>query len=250
MGIPRNAKIMMVSAVCIMALAGVIFLLLVLPTMQGGAPATMAQDEGAGPPPPDAGPPPPGGEAPGPAGPGGPGMMGPMGEEMPGGAMPGAAAAPAAPSGPPMPPIEPSNPQPFATSAGVAMGEEEITVADMKITNYGSNWAKIPISQRMGFPDPEVPPRPRPAAPPSVIGPEKPLRVTSIMWTKDGQALATYEYGEGEEMESNVVRPGDVVDTWKVVEIRQDYMVIEDRSTGARTEIYLSRKAPKAKRSP
>ncbi len=240
MAIPRNAKIMMVSAVCMMALAGVIFLLLVLPTMQGGAPATMAQDEGAGPPPPDAGPPPP--DVGGP-----PGMMGPMGGGMPGGGMPAAAAAPAAPSGPAMPPIEPSNPQPFATSAGVAMGDEEITVADMKITNYGSNWAKIPISQRMGFPDPEVPPRPRPTAPPAVIGPEKPLRVTSIMWTKDGQALATYEYGEGEEMESNVVRPGDFVGTWKVVEIRQDYMVIEDRSTGARTEIYLSRKAPKPK---
>lgn len=237
MSIPRNAKIMMVSAVCMMALAGVIFLLLILPTMQGGAPATMAQDEGAGPPPP--GPPPPGGG--GPPGPGGPGMDPMMG----GGGMPAAAAAPSGPSGPAMPPIEPSNPNPFAASAGVAMGEEEITVADMKVTNYGSNWAMIPVTQRMGFPDPEVPPRPRPAAPPAVIGPEKPLRVTSIMWTKDGQALATYEYGEGEEMESNVVRPGDVVDTWRVVEIRQDYMVIEDRRSGARTEIYLSRKAPK-----
>ncbi len=231
MASPRNAKIMMVSAVCMMALAGVIFLLLVLPTMQGGAPATMAQDEGAGPPPPG---------AEGPPGPAGPGM-----DPMGGGGMPGAAAAPAAASGPAMPPIEPSNPNPFAAAAGAVMGQEEITLADMKITNYGSNWAKIPITQRMGFPDPEVPPRPRPAPPPAVIGPEKPLRVTSIMWTKDGQALATYEYGEGEDMQSNVVRPGDVVETWRVVEIRQDHIVIEDRSTGARTEIYLSQKAAK-----
>jgi len=223
---PRNAKIMMASALCIMALAGVVFLLFVVPTMRGGATPSMAQEEM----PP--GPPPPGAE----------GMMGgPMGGE-PGGA------PPAAPVGNwTGPPIEPSNPNPFAAAAAAGIADE-VSLQDMKVTNYGTNWARIPITQRIGFPAPEVPARAAPPPPPSVIGPEKPLRVTSIMWTKDGQALAVYEYGEGDEMQSGVVRPGDVVETWKVSEIRQDYIVIEDRRSGARTEIYLSEKAPEPKK--
>ncbi len=224
---PRNAKIMMASALCIMVLAGVVFLLFVVPTMRGGATPSMAQGEM-----PPA-PPPPGGE----------GMGGPMGGE-PGGPGPAAAAE----AQPALPPIEPSNPNPFAAAAGAGVAEE-VTLDDLRITNYGTNWAQIPVTQRMGFPAPEVPPRAAPPPPPSVIGPEKPLRVTSIMWTKDGQALAVYEYGEGDEKESGVVRPGDVVETWKVSEIHQDYIVVEDRRSGARTEVYLSEKAPEPKKA-
>jgi len=229
---PRKAKIMMVSAVCLMALAGVIFLLIVVPTMRGGATASMAQPDGeagAGPPPP--GPPPPGAEA----APGG----------MPG--EPGGAPAGGGEEKPVLPPIEPSNTNPFA-AGGVAAGGEEVTLDDLRVTRYGTNWAAVPITQRLGFPEPEVPARAAPPPPPSVIGPEKPLRVTSIMWTQDGQALAVYEYGEGKDMASGVVRPGDVVENWKVVEIRQGLIVIEDRKSGARTEIYLAEKAPEPKK--
>lgn len=248
MSSPRNAKIMVVSAVCLMALAGVIFLLLVVPTMRGGAPASMAQDEGAegagppGPPGPEAGPPgPPGAEA----GPPGPGMgpdMGPMG---PGGPDMGAAggAAPAAPKRE-LPPTEPSSANPF-TGAGVVSQGDQVTIDELHYTSYGNDWSRIPITVQKGFPAPEVPERAAPAAPPSALGTDKPLRITSIMWTKDGQALAVYEYGEGDEMESGTVRPGDRVATWQVVEIRQDLVIVEDRASKARTEVYLAHRAPK-----
>jgi len=222
-----------------MVLAGVVFLLFVVPTMRGGATPSMAQEEMP--------PPPPGPDGMDPArDPGmGPGMD--PGMDSMGAGMETAVAAVAAVDKPDLPPIEPSNPNPFAAAAAVGTAEE-LALEEMKVTNYGTNWAQIPITQRFGFPAPEVPPRAAPPPPPSVIGPEKPLRVTSIMWTKDGQALAVYEYGEGDEMQSGVVRPGDVVETWKVSEIRQDYIVVEDRRSGAKTEVYLSEKAPEPKK--
>jgi hypothetical protein len=230
---PRNAKLMMVSALCLMVLAGVMFLLLVVPAMRGGAPVSMAQDEDGTAMPMDADMPP---DMP-PDMPGEPGMDAPAEE-----------AAPEPEPSEKGPPIEPSSPKPFS-GAGVAPGVAgEVALEDMRVTNYGSNWSSIPITQRVGFPSPDVPPR-RPAPPPpSVIGPEKPLRVTSIMWTQDGQALAVYEYGEGEEMQSGVVRPGDVVDTWKTVEIRRDHIVVEDRKSGAKSEVFITEKAPEPKR--
>lgn len=226
---PRNAKLMMVSALCLMVLAGVMFLLLVVPAMRGGAPVSMAQDEDGTAIPMDMDMPP--------DMPGEPGMGAPAEEAAP-------EPAPSAKG----PPIEPSGPNPFSAAAVAAGVAGEVALEDMRVTNYGSNWSSIPITQRMGFPSPEVPPR-RPAPPPpSVIGPEKPLRITSIMWTQDGQALAVYEYGEGEEMQSGVVRPGDVVDTWRAVEIRRDHMVVEDRKSGAKSEVFITEKAPEPKR--
>lgn len=246
MSSPRNAKIMVVSAVCLMALAGVIFLLLVVPTMRGGAPVSMAQDDmGPEPPPPGpdaAGPPGPG--AAGPPGPGGPDMAMPgdpgMGMGAPGGAPAAAAATPKRE----LPPTEPSSANPF-TGAGVVSAGAEQTIDQLHYTSYGNDWSRIPITLQKGFPAPEVPERRAPAPPPSAVGTDKPLRVTSIMWTKDGQALAVYEYGEGADMESGTIRPGDRVGSWQVVEIRQDLVIVEDRSSGARTEVYLTHRAPK-----
>ena len=238
MSSPRNAKIMVVSAVCLMALAGVIFLLLVVPTMRGGAPVSMAQDD-MGPEPP-----PPGPDAAGPPGPGGPGMAMPgdpgMGMGAPGGAPAAATATPKRD----LPPTEPSSGNPF-TGAGVVSAGAEQTIDQLHYTSYGNDWSRIPITLQKGFPAPEVPERAAPAPPPSAVGTEKPLRVTSIMWTKDGQALAVYEYGEGADMESGTIRPGDRVGSWQVVEIRQDLVIVEDRSSGGRTEVYLTHRAPK-----
>jgi hypothetical protein len=180
--------------------------------------------------------------------PGGPDMM------MPGGGpemgMGGGGAAPAPVASAPkadLPPIEPSNQNPFSGAGAVSTGEEQL-LEDMYVTNYGNDWSRIPVTLQKGFPRPEVPEREAPAPPPSAVGPEKPLRITSIMWTKDGQALAVYEYGEEDDMDSGTIRPGDVVDTWRVVEIRQDLVIVEDRSSGARTEVYLTHRAPKPKK--
>jgi|LSQX01.3.fsa_nt_gb hypothetical protein len=234
-----------------MVLAGVVFLLVVLPAMKGGASPSFAQpDELAEPGMPE------GPEDPGmPPGAGEPGMPGgPPG--MPGGGpdFGGAPMSGAAPDGPTEPsssfkgaPIEPSPTQPFrpAPIAGGAFGD--VPLERMQVTRYGSNWSQIPITQRMGFPDPEVPARKAPKPPSAVIDADKPLRVTSIMWTQDGQALAVYEFGEGPDKLSGVVRPGDVVENWRAVEIRGDHIVVEDRKSNVRTEVYLSEKAPEPK---
>lgn len=247
MSSPRNAKIMVVSAVCLMALAGVIFLLLVVPTMRGGAPVSMAQDDMGPEPTPGADAaamPGPGGDPGMPGGPGAPDMAMPGGPDMGMGAPGGAPAAAAATPKRELPPTEPSSANPF-TGAGVVSAGAEQTIDQLHYTSYGNDWSRIPITLQKGFPAPEVPERAAPAPPPSAVGTDKPLRVTSIMWTKDGQALAVYEYGEGADMESGTIRPGDRVGSWQVVEIRQDLVIVEDRSSGGRTEVYLTHRAPK-----
>ncbi|NLJ36018.1 MAG: hypothetical protein GX358_07305 [candidate division WS1 bacterium] len=228
---PRNAKLMMVSALCLMALAGVIFLLIVLPAMRGGAPASLAQPDDLVPPPPEEGLDFPM-DMPG-MPPGGPAEFGPA-EETP------AAPDPSAKGDP----IEPSSSNPFSAAALAPGAQGQLALEDMRVTNYGSDWSKIPITQQLGFPSPEVPSRKPPTPPPSVFGPEKPLYITSIMWTQDGQALAVYEFGEGPDKMDGVVRPGDVVENWKVVEIRGDHIIVEDRPSGTRTEVFLTEKAP------
>ncbi len=241
----------MLSAVCVMALAGVLFLLFVVPTMHGGASASMAQEDPA---PPEAmapGAPPGAGGAPDPIedpammAPGGaaPGAMTPAGAS---GSAGSASSATASIERTSAPPLENSSANPFVSGGRT---EEWGGLANLKVTSYGTDWSKIPITARVVFPDAEVPERAAPAPPPAVIGSEKPLRVTSVMWTKDGQALAVYEYGEGQDVESGVVRPGDVVDTWRVAEIHADYITIVDRSSGTRDNVYLSEKAPEPKKA-
>ena len=158
-----------------------------------------------------------------------------------------AAEAPAAAPKRELPPTEPNSANPF-TGAGVVAAGAEQTIDQLRVTSYGSDWSRIPITVQKGFPAPEVPERAAPPPPPSAVRPDKPLRITSIMWTREGQALAVYEYGDAPDMDSGTIRPGDIVDTWRVVEIRQDVVIVEDRSSGARTEVFLTHRAPAPKR--
>ena len=241
-----------------MVLAGVVFLLFVLPAVTQSGQA-IAQE-----------PPPPGGPAMGgpPMGPGGPAMDGPpMGPGMGPGGPPmdpgmGPGMGPGGPpgmgmegmdgAGAPMvedtgsdvepaklePPLERSRSNPFS-APGVVVGPDGVDVR-REITSYGTNWSRLPITARVGFVRPNVPP-PSAAAPPAPsAGPDIDLRVTSIMWTQDGQALAVYESGTGAAKKSGVVKPGERVDNWEVVEIWRDRVVVADTKTGARKTVYMT----------
>lgn len=167
---------------------------------------------------------------------GGPGGMGGgmVGGGTEGGATGGTAAA-AAPTGPDSRKLEGSRPNPFLPRGTVA---DEGGVAGPPLrTRYGANWSQLPITYRLGFVRPRVP-APREVAPPQIDLPAADMIVTSILWTQDGQAIAGYESGG----KQGVVKPGDIVDTWQVVEIGRNYVVVADRETGRQRTVYMSAK--------
>lgn len=182
----------------------------------------------------------------GPEGPMGPeGEMGPGGPMGPGG---GAEAAPA-PQGETGPPLEPNRTNPFSRP-GVEADEEAFE--DVDIRRIGPDWSSVPITKRMGFLPPTVPEPEAPPTPPEAFEVPKPLKVTSIMWTKEGQAMAVYEYGTAPDAQSGVVRPGERLDldekSLQIMEIQQDHIIVKDRDTGREKTIYLSEKAPEPER--
>lgn len=182
----------------------------------------------------------PGMEGPG-APPGGPGMR--PGARGGGGGQ--AQAAPPEPAGQTGPPIEPNRANPFARP-GVA-GDEE-AFEDIDVQEIGPDWSSVPITERSGFLAPEIPDREAAEPPPEGLEFEQPFRVTSIMWTAEGQAMAVYEHGSGRDAESGVVRPGgrlSVENKSLLIErVRQDHVVVKNRETGDTKTIYLSKKAP------
>lgn len=163
---------------------------------------------------------------------------------MGGGAMGGGmAAAPTAPAEK-LAPLEGSRPNPFlprdaAPTEGGKLAEPRLRYS------YGLNWSRLPITLRMGFVRPNVP-APRAVQPPEPgQEPATDLIVTSILWTQDGQAMAVYESGPADRRKSGVVKPGDIVDDWQVLEIWRDRVVVADRKTGKQRSVGMTtKKAP------
>jgi len=165
------------------------------------------------------------------------------------GGAPGGAAA-AAPTEK-LPPLEGTRPNPFLPR-DAALAEGGKPVEPPLTYHYGTNWSQVPITLRMGFVRPHIP-APRAAAPPAPVEePASDVIVTSILWTQDGQAMAVYESGPPERRKSGVVKPGDIVDDWQVVEIWRDHIVVADRNSGRQRSVYLTVKkaAPAAPATP
>jgi len=106
---------------------------------------------------------------------------------------------------------------------------------------YGTNWHRLPITTRLGFVRPHIPARAVAQPPPPTEQPSFDISVTSILWTQDGQAMAVYESGS----KSGVIKPGDIVGDWQVVEIWRDRVVVADRKTNRQQTVYITTKAPK-----
>jgi len=176
----------------------------------------------------------PGGGAPGGGMPGG-GMPG-MGMPGVGAAGPGApGAAPGAPpTGPaaaPKPPLEPWRENPFLP---LGVGAAGARVPMPWVRRYGPNWYNYPVGIGVaGLPMIERPgPRPTPLPPPAA---ERFMRVSSIVWT-GGQAIASCELPDGRTV---VVKPGEFVGEWQVVEILRDRVRVRHRTRGDVQEVFL-----------
>lgn len=263
----QKGKILIAGSLILTVLAATVVMLFVLPGLNGtgrseaqeaavppGGPGSPPGVPPGGPGSPPAGPPggpgsPPGGPGMGgpgmPGGPGmGPGMPGEPGMGGPGGppGMEGGMGAPGAPAAAPAKPGKPweaSRPNPFlprGMAAGEAAGGGEPPV----VYRYGTNWSRLPLTARLGFPRPQIPARVAPPAPKPEEAPAFDVLITSIMWTQDGQAQAIYE----SEGKSGVIKPGDIVGKWQVVEIWRDRVVIADRESGARQTVYMTTKPP------
>ncbi len=220
----QKAKALVAGGVAVFVVGLVILLLLVVPAARQGQVAS-AQDEE----PPMEGQP----------------MEGGPGEEAFGpGAEMGAPGAPeAGPVEPPPPgePLEASRPNPFAPRAAALGTSEEVRAA--MAYRYGPNWDELPIAERVAFVRPEVPTPPVP--PPPVIRPavEDLLRITSIMWGADGQALAAYEPPEGPP---GVLKPGDrVPGGWLVTEIRRNGVTLRNAQSGEIQQLELRARSEK-----
>lgn len=251
----NRGKFWIAGGLVLMVLAGVILFLFVMPAITGSSDgAAQAQPSGGGMPGGGMGGPPGGGMGGGM--PGGGMAGGGMGGGMPGGGMAGGGmgggmtggaaggmegggaggtGAAAAPIGPDSRKLEGSRPNPFLPRGTVADGGG--AAGPPLRTRYGANWSQLPITYRLGFVRPRVP-APREVAPPQIELPAADMIVTSILWTQDGQAIAGYEAGG----KQGVVKPGDIVDTWQVVEIGRNYVVVADRESGRQRTVYMSAK--------
>jgi len=231
----QKTKAIVASGIAFFVMGLVVLLLFVVPAVRQGDVAS-AQENAAPP-----------GE---PAGEEGPGMMPPEAEA---GGMPGeggfggagaAAAAPAAPAGIVSDPLEAYRPNPFAPRLEVAGAAAEARMASA--IRYGPDWSKLPIAEHIAFAKPEVPAPPTPPAP--VITPRAAqlLRITSIMWGAEGQALAAYEAADGR---TGVLKPGDRVQGWMVTQISRTGVTIRNAQSGETQELEL-RSRPEKKKQP
>ena len=258
----QKRKAMVAGGLVLVVLAIVIFLLLGLPTLRAGSTASEAQPAPGGAPPgmpgmpggaPGGAPGMPGmpggapGGMPGMPGGGAPGGMPGMPGAAPGGMpmMPGAAGAPAAAiSG--KPPLEPGRPNPFAVieaagGIGGSVGGKK-SPFPTQYTKYGPDWSKMPLATRIGFPHAE---RPEvgssihlPPLPEGTTTSDKFMRVSGVSWS-DGAAMALYETEDGK---SGVVRPGDFVEGWQIMEVRRDKVIIKKRGTDETQELIVGEK--------
>ncbi len=205
-----KTNVMLAGGLGSLMLSLALLLIVVLPATQLGRVTTEAQPQVPAPPGGAAGAPRMGAMGP-PMGMGG--QMGTMGMGM--------AAAPA-----PAPaqnifhgdPFESSRPNPFSSTVAKAVGVG---------TKYGPNWAQMPLASRVGIASAQRAPEPEAMAAPEV-GEIKFMRISSIMWT-GGRPLAVYEMRDGK---TGSVRPGDIVDDWRVEQIGQDYVKVSNVVSG------------------
>jgi hypothetical protein len=200
----QKAKALVAGSVAVFVVGLVILLLLVIPAARRGQVAS-AQDAAE---PAEAEiPEEPGAEAGFEGAPGGP---------------PGAAPTPAlVPIPADREPLEAYRPNPFAPRAAAGGVGEEVRAA--RAFRYGPDWSDVPIGESTAFTLPVVPKPPTPLPPMIRPGAAELLRVTSIMWGADGQALAAYETPDGQ---TGVLKPGDRVQGWTVTEIRRNGVVL------------------------
>jgi hypothetical protein len=104
-------------------------------------------------------------------------------------------------------------------------------------TKYGPDWSRFPLGLRYAFLKPERPPVPAPGPSEEEIqqiekGAGAGFRISSILWT-EGKPLAVFETPGGE---TGTVSPGDVVHGWKIIEIGQNYVVVQSVSNPAATQ--------------
>lgn len=224
----KKGKLFIAGSLLVLVLAGVILFLFVIPGINGTG-QTMAQEEGG--PPAEAGPP--GG---GPGGPPGGGPAGPPGAEG------GPGAAPAAGGGGvetatdvETPPLEASRTNPFVSREEGAGAGSELDELPF-VTQYGTNWSRLPITARLGFVRPNVPARRAVTPPTPEEEPSFDISITGMLWTPQGDAIVSYRSGRN----TGDVRAGDIVDGWQVVEIWRDRMVVADRETGRRQTIHYT----------
>ena len=151
----------------------------------------------------------------------------------------GAVAAPAAAPGDERL-LEGYRPNPFVPR-GEVVGADDETAEPPLTCRYGTNWHRLPITARLGFVRPRVPARTVAQPPAPSEEPSFDITVTSILWTQDGQAMAVYDSGG----KSGVIKPGDIVGDWQVVEIWRDRVVVADRKTGRQQKVYLTTKSAK-----
>jgi len=191
------------------------------PGMPGGAMGSGAMGSGAG---------------------AGSGMMGGM-AGMAGG-MGGGAAATAGPSNVPavqipaktVVPLEVPRANPFEPAP------DRATTFRTSATKYGPDWSRIPITVRpnltfsqLTYPRtvvvPELPPSPSEAV----------ARITGIIWA-DGSAMATYETTNPENGRrvSGVVRPGERIKGWEVVQIGENQVRVRNTETRQQQTLTLS----------
>ncbi len=153
-------------------------------------------------------------------------MMGGAGGAGAGAAAPGGGAAAAAPKKE-VKPFEPYRENPFLP----LQGGGPVTP---RWYRYGPRWTSAPIGLVLqGLPRPA---RPAPKAPPPPPAPiEKILRVSSIAWA-GGQPMATYEMPDGK---TGIVKPGEFIGDWQVIEILRDRIKVRNRKTGQEQEVFL-----------
>ncbi len=225
----QKAKALVAGGVAVFVVGLVILLLLVVPAARQGQVASAQDEEQLMEEPPMEGQP----------------MEGGPGEEGFGpGAEMGAPGAPeAGPVEPPPPgePLEASRPNPFAPRAAALGTSEEVRAA--MAYRYGPNWDELPIAERVAFVRPEVPTPPVPPPPPMRPAVEDLLRITSIMWGADGQALAAYEPPDGPP---GVLKPGDrVPGGWLVTEIRRNGVTLRNAQSGEIQQLELRARTEK-----
>lgn len=202
----QKAKALVAGSVAFFVVGLVILLLLVIPAARRGQVASAQGAEE-----------PPGADAEMPEVP----MAEPGVEGAPGGA-PAAAPTPAPVLIPAdREPLEAHRPNPFAPRAAAGGVAEEVRAA--LAFRYGPDWSDVPIGESTAFTLPIVPEAPTPLPPMIRPGAADLLRVTSIMWGADGQALAAYETPDGQ---TGVLKPGDRVQGWTVTEIRRNGVVL------------------------
>lgn len=230
----RKGKILIASSLLLTVLAMSVLLLFVLPAINGGDRSEAQEGPPGGPGSPPGGPgSPPGGPGSPPGGPGGPPSGGPPGAEGEMGG-PGAAPAAAAPTASGKP-LEAARPNPFMPREVTGAAGDQ-PVEPPTVYRYGNNWNRLPITARLGFVRPQIPARTAPRPPTPEEEPSFDITITSILWTQDGQAMAVYESGG----KSGVVKPGDIVGDWRVVEIWRDRVVVADTDSGRQQTVYLS----------